>query len=115
MDMAMRKIKELKNKLILTFLYTIILIIFRLLKVPCIFKHFLGIECIGCGMTRAVLSALNFDFKTAFMYHSMFWSLPILYIYFLYDGNIIGKKALDALVLIIILIGFILNWILKFV
>ena len=115
MDMTMRKITEIKNKLILTFTYITILVVLFFLKVPCIFKHFLGIECIGCGMTRAILSALKFDFKTAFMHHSMFWAIPIVYIYFLYDGKIIGKKIPDALVLIIILTGFILNWILKFV
>lgn len=118
MGMTMKKIKEIKeikNKLLLTFFYIAILIILWLFNVPCFFKHFLGIECIGCGMTRAVLSALKFDFKTAFMYHSMFWSLPILYIYFLFDGKVIGKKFIDTGILVAIIIGFLLNWILKFV
>ena len=66
-------------------------------------------------MTRAILSALNFNFKTAFMYHWMFWSIPILYIFFLFDGKLTGKKILDIIILTAILIGFILNRITKFV
>jgi hypothetical protein len=113
--MGIGKIKELKNKLQLTFLYIGILIVLWCFKVPCLFKHFCEIECIGCGMTRAVLSALKFDFASAFAYHSMFWSIPILYIYFLYDGKVFGKKIIDLTVLITIAIGFVLNWVLKLV
>lgn len=111
----MKKIKEIKNKLFLTFFYIIILIIFWCLKVPCLFKHIFGIECIGCGMTRAILSALKFNLKSAFMYHSMFWSIPILYIYFLFDGKVIGKKIIDTGILMAIFMGFALNWGLKFI
>ena len=49
------------------------------------------------------------------MYHSMFWSIPILYVYFLFDGKVVGKKIVDLTVLIAILIGFLLNWVSKFV
>lgn len=111
----MRKIKELKNKLLLTALYMGILLIFWAFDMPCIFKHFLGVECIGCGMSRAVWSVLRLDFKSAFSYHPMFWSVPVLYLYLLYDGNLIGKKCLDKAVLILIALGFVLNWIIKIV
>ena len=111
----MRKIKELKNKLLLTVLYIGILLIFWAFDMPCIFKHFLGVECIGCGMSRAVWSVLRLDFKSAFSYHPMFWSVPLLYLYLLYDGRLIGKKYLDMAVLILIALGFVLNWIIKIV
>ncbi len=111
----MRKIKDLKSKLLLTACYGIILVVFWYLQVPCIFKHFLNVECLGCGMTRAILSAIKFDFKVAFMYHPMFWSVPLLYLYFLFDGKLIGKKIPDTIILILIMIGFILNWIFKLV
>ena len=109
----MRKIKEIKNKLYLTFSYIIILVIFWILQVPCFFKHFLGFECIGCGMTRAILCALKLDFRAAFAYHPMFWSMPLLYLYFLFDGSVIGKKIPDILVLSMIALGFVLHWLLK--
>lgn len=111
----MRKIKEFKNKISLTVFYIIILIMLSPLKITCFFKHFLGFECIGCGMTRAILSALRLDLRSAFMYHPMFWSIPILYVYFLFDGKVIGKRIPDLIVLLVILIGFVVNWILKLV
>ena len=110
----MRKIKEAKNKLCLTFIYIFILIILWCFNVPCLFKRFLGIECIGCGMSRAFFSALRLDFIAAFRFHPMFWSMPILYLYFLYDGKVIGKKIIDTIILGLIFLGFVLSWVLKF-
>ncbi|MBQ6718351.1 MAG: DUF2752 domain-containing protein [Clostridia bacterium] len=109
----MRRIKELKNKLMLTAVYIVFLLIFWGLKLPCIYKHFLGIECLGCGMSRAYFSVLKFDFAAAFNYHPMFWSVPIAYIFFLFDGKVFGKKCLDYAVLILITLGFLINWIAK--
>jgi hypothetical protein len=37
----------------------------------CIFKLLTGKECYGCGMTRAVLSALHFNFNNAFNYNKL--------------------------------------------
>lgn len=35
----------------------------------CIFKNMTGHECSGCGMTRAILSAIHFRFDDAFSYN----------------------------------------------
>jgi hypothetical protein len=37
----------------------------------CLFKLITGRECYGCGMTRAVLSALHFNFSNAFKYNNL--------------------------------------------
>jgi Protein of unknown function (DUF2752). len=37
----------------------------------CIFKLITGKECYGCGMTRAVLSALHFNFNNAYNYNKL--------------------------------------------
>ena len=104
------RISHLRSKLLLTFGYLLLITILSMLKVPCLFKHFLSIPCPGCGMTRALLSVLRFDFAAAFQYHPMFWSLPILYLYFLSDNGIFHKKLWDTLLLCVIGIGFLLNW-----
>ena len=36
---------------------------------PCLSKTFLGVECWGCGMTRAVLACLQGDFAAAWQYN----------------------------------------------
>mgnify|MGYP002514519297 FL=1 len=110
----MIRVKELKNKLLLTFLYGLILIVFWALDIPCLFKLFLKIQCPGCGMSGAFFECLKFNFVQAFHFHPMFWSMPILYLYFLLDFNSLKKKKLHIAVLIGIGIGFLINWILKF-
>jgi hypothetical protein len=37
----------------------------------CLFKNIFGVECWGCGITRAVLCTLQFDFTTAFCYNKL--------------------------------------------
>lgn len=111
----MRQIKYLKSKIAITLLYLVILSVLWHFNVGCIYQRLFGISCPGCGMTRAVISALKLDFAAAFSYHRMFWSVPVLYLYFLFDGKLFFKKSLDRAVLIFIAVGFLLNWILNFV
>lgn len=110
----MTRVKELKNKLILTAMYTCILIVFWSLHIPCLFEHFLKIPCPGCGMSQAVFCALRFDFPGAFSSHPMFWSMPILYVYFLIDFERLRNKVLHYIVLCGIAVGFCINWLGKF-
>jgi hypothetical protein len=37
----------------------------------CIFKNIFGVDCYGCGITRAVLSGIHFNFRAAFEYNKM--------------------------------------------
>lgn len=109
----MGKIKELKNSLLLTAIYISILLVFWFFDIPCFFKEVLGVNCPGCGMSRAVFSVIKLDFAAAFSYHPMFWSLPILYLYLIFSGKVFNKKVLDYGILILIAFGFLINWLLK--
>ena len=109
------KISYLKEKLILTAAYFAAVALLAYLGVSCLSLTFLHIPCPGCGMTRAWLAALRLDFGAAFAYHPMFWSMPILYAYFLLDHGILASKRLNKLVLWSICIGFIIQWIAKIV
>lgn len=110
----MTRIKELKNKLILTMLYACILILFWSLHIPCLFQHFLHISCPGCGMSHAMFCALKLDLKNAFLSHPMFWSMPILYVYFLLDFHTLKRKVIHYVILGLIGLGFCINWVAKF-
>jgi hypothetical protein len=37
----------------------------------CIYKNITGYDCYGCGITRAILSALHFQFQNAFNYNKL--------------------------------------------
>lgn len=53
------------------------------IRIPCIFHEITGLQCPGCGNTRAALSLLRFDLKAAFSYNLLF--LPqFLYLAFVY-------------------------------
>ena len=106
-------IKELKNKLILIVLYAGILILFWNLGVPCLFKHFFKIPCPGCGMSRALFCVLKGNIVEAFRAHPMFWSMPILFLFFILDSQILKNKVLNWVVLTLIGVGFLMVWILR--
>ncbi len=110
----MTKPKHFKIKILGTLLYGAILILgWFTVGVPCPFKLIFGIPCPLCGMTRAFVSLLKLDFSAAFEYNAMVWSLPILYLLFLFDGKIFKNKYANTAVLALISAGFVINWLLK--
>lgn len=104
---------NVKIKLLLTIIYILILVMVALLDLKCIFISTIGIPCPGCGMTRALKAAFKFDFIKAFSHHLMFPAVPIMYIYFLWEGRLFENKRIDKVIWIVIIVGFILNWILR--
>ena len=68
-----------------------LVLLMRLLNIPCFFKAITGIHCISCGLTRAVLSMLSGDFSAAFYYHPLFWSVPIIWLVFFFHKKFSAK------------------------
>lgn len=103
-----------KKKLLLivslTFLYLLIVYLLHINNITCLYKYFFDIPCPGCGMTRAYLYLLRLDFSSAFSCHPMFWSVPVLYLYILFDGKLFNKKCLDNTILALIFSGFFINY-----
>lgn len=111
----MNKPINLKGKLLATFIYIVLLCVFWLFKLPCFFQSIFGLPCPGCGMSRALFSLIRLDIVSAFKFHPLFWSVPIFYLYFIFDFNVTGKKYLDRAVIFLIALGFALNWIFKII
>ena len=44
----------------------------------CIVRNITGLPCPGCGMTRALITALSGDLAGAFRMHPLFWLPPLL-------------------------------------
>ena len=109
------KISYLKHKLILTAAYFAAVALLAYRDISCLSLTFLNLPCPGCGMTRAWLAALQLDFSAAFAFHPMFWSMPVLYAYFLLDHGLFPNKTVNKLVLWTICIGFLAQWIVKLV
>ncbi len=56
------------NLMLLILLYNIS-ISSKMLDNICLIKHFIGNNCWNCGMTRAFLSILHFDFNKAYEFN----------------------------------------------
>jgi hypothetical protein len=81
--------------------------------IGCLFLRTTGIPCPECGMTSAWRSALHMDFLSAFQHHPMFWSVPLLFVYLLFDGIPILSKKVNRFLLITILLGWAIAYFLK--
>ncbi len=74
------------NKKLILFIIINFILIMVLYNIPiessmesiCIYKRFTGKECFNCGMTRAFLSILHFNFKEAINYN---WKVLIVFPY----------------------------------
>lgn len=81
------------------------LLVCVVLKLPCPLREGLGIPCPGCGMSRAWLAALQLDFVQAFRMHPMFWSVPVLGIFVLYDCKLFKSSRVNLAVMLVLLFG----------
>lgn len=66
----------------------ILYIILESFGVTCPIKYLTGISCAGCGMSRAWISLLHFNFRDAFMYHPLFFLPPVALIIMLCKSKI---------------------------
>ncbi|SHI55458.1 DUF2752 domain-containing protein [Algibacter luteus] len=77
---------------------------------PCLNKKLLGIECLGCGMQRAVVLIFQGEFIEAFYMYPAIYSLIVLFICiginiffkFKHSSKIIGGLAILTVATIII-------------
>ena len=67
--------------------------------VGCVIRRYIGIPCPGCGLTRAWFSALRLDFAAALRYHPMFWSVPVFFLFVLFDGRLLKCDRWNNLLL----------------
>lgn len=49
---------------------------------PCLNKQFFGIDCLGCGAQRALLSLVQGDFLTAFQLYPAIYTI-LIFLFFL--------------------------------
>ncbi len=79
----------------------------------CVFYNVTGVYCPSCGMTRAFVSLMHLDFKSAFMYNPMF-----IVVFLAILPNLIElfkpiKKSTKNMYFLILVIIVILVWIIR--
>ena len=111
----MNKMQHVKIKMVILLMTTIYLILRIHRGYECPVLKYTGVPCPVCGMTRAWIAAIHLDFSTAFHMHPMFWSVPLLLLYILYEGNPFQKKQINFIMIAVILAGFAVNYICRLV
>lgn len=77
--------------------------------ITCVYKHFLGVPCPGCGMTRALICLLKLDFAGAWGYNPLIFAMPYVFLYLFCDW----RKPIHKYILVLIAIAGIVNWIIN--
>lgn len=113
MKKAIMKINNLRDKVLTLVILCPVLVVYKIFDIPCIFNLLLKIPCPCCGMTRAYIQLLHLNVYGAFNMHPMFWSVPLLLLYYIFDWKLFKIKWLDTLILVLIGAGFLVNWIVK--
>lgn len=62
----------------------------------CLFKHFTGIPCPGCGLTRAFLHFFEGNLSEAFYFHPLFWLVPIIFVVILFRKQAMISKIYQS-------------------
>ena len=86
-----------------------------LLDLGCVIYDTLGIPCITCGMTRATLAAMRFDFAAAFRYHPLFPTLPLLYWTVVTELSPFKNKRANKITVTALLSAFVAVWIVRLI
>lgn len=93
----------------LILLFLIYLAITYFFKIPnCLIKMFIGFPCPACGMTRAGVALLQFNFVEAFNYNPIIYLIPLITIVCIFKNTSIFKKLYDSKIFWIILIIIVL-------
>lgn len=77
----------------------------------CVFVKCFGIECPGCGMTRAIREVVHHNFAKAFQYHPMVFSMPYIAFYIVKSRS--GSRLLKSehILIAIIGLGFVITYV----
>lgn len=83
----------------------------------CPFRFFLGIPCMGCGMTRAMLACLRLDFVSAFYYHPLFGVVIAIGVFWVLDRMQIYRMESKKrnILLMVVCVLFVLVYLIRLV
>ncbi|MCH5275013.1 MAG: DUF2752 domain-containing protein [Lachnospiraceae bacterium] len=109
----MRKPAHLALKLALFLLFAVLAGLAVLFPYQCPIRGLTGVICPGCGMGRAWLEAFHLNFKQALYYHPMFWVIPVVMLFALYDFNLLGKRLFNIVVLSLLGVAVAMTYILR--
>lgn len=85
--------------------------------IGCPVRFVTGVACPGCGLTRAWLAAVRFDFRAATAFHPLFWTVPFAFAGAMLRGRVSSmrmRRAIDAL-LVVFAVLFVVLWLVRLI
>ena len=67
-------------------------IVFHFTGIHCPIRFLTGVSCMGCGMTRAIFSAIRLHFSDAFSYHPL-WMIPGIFAVIWWNKKRLDRKS----------------------
>ena len=110
----MKLLKKYKGYLVIGSAIIAYCCLMFLFNLPCPIKFMTGISCAGCGMSRACISALRFDFIAAFYYHPL-WVIIAPAIIALVILLVNGKKRAYNIIFWMVCIAFVAVWLYRMI
>lgn len=77
--------------------------------ITCPIKFLTGISCAGCGMSRAFIAALRFDFVSAFYFHPLFWLVIPAILLFIFRNKIPFFRIYFVLIIVIFIVVYLIR------
>lgn len=113
--MLREHLKRIRSRVLLLLLIGGVLLLWVAMGWPCMIRSITGFPCPGCGLSRAWLAALRLDFGAAFRFHPMFWSIPILALFLLLDGQLFRQRWANRVLLAVLLGGMAVSYVIRIV
>lgn len=81
----------------------------------CFLKRITGFPCPSCGLTRAYLSAMRFDFESALYFHPLFWVVPLMIVVGILASYDNKRRKLWLYGFAALIFAFIICWIVRLI
>ena len=104
----MKKPQRLGWKLLGLAAFALLMVVWYIYDLPCIFRYLTGIPCFTCGMSRAWLLALRLELADAFCMHPLFWTIPVFVIFMIFDGKVFPGRRINTVLPLSLLAGLFL-------
>ncbi|MEY3472821.1 MAG: hypothetical protein RLY22_324 [Actinomycetota bacterium] len=70
-------------------------------KIPCVFNYATGLQCPGCGLTRASLAILRGDIQAAYSFNQLVFYVPLFLVALYFANRSKHAKLLRTLLVVI--------------
>lgn len=68
-------------------------------RIPCALNHFTGLECPGCGTTRALSALVDGDLEAAFSFNQFIFFIPLFFVALFFAKRSRYQKQIETVLI----------------